>query len=300
VEEIFSKINESLDFDFREGFWRFSLERLFAFCDVHEYVGDTPLLHIESDILLFNNFPWGSFLDLRKISWLKFNDEADVASIISSPNTSSTRRFKQHLETVLTKEPYLTDMTVLSNIRRYYPGEYELLPSISPSMALELQLHDLEVLTNFKSFGGYFDPAGLGMWNLGQDPRNGLGFARRFISLPEATIDPSRIQLTLQENGSLCDQNMDSVFNLHVHSKNTRILKGDSPEYLARYLHSGKYGKKEKLFSSRLFLDLLKDYYKRGKMLELFGNIPQIRRLDRFIFILRVKSRIKRMRNKSN
>jgi hypothetical protein len=93
---------------------------------------------------------------------------------------------------------------------------------------------------------------------------------------------------------------MDSVFNLHVHSKNTRILKGDSPEYLARYLHSGKYGKREKVFSSKLFFDLLKDYYKRGKMLELIGNIPQVRRLDRFIFILKVKSRIKGMRNKSN
>ena len=155
AEEIFSKINQSLDFDFREGFWRFSLERLFAFCDVHEYVGDIPLLHIESDILTFDNFPWSSFSDLRKMSWLKFNDEADVASIISSPNTSLTRRFREHLETVLSKEPYLTDMTVLSHIRRHYPGEYELLPSISPSMALDLQLRDLEVLTNFISFGGY-------------------------------------------------------------------------------------------------------------------------------------------------
>jgi hypothetical protein len=298
TKEIFSKINQSFDFDFREGFWRFSLERLFAFCDVHEYVGDFPIVHIESDILTFNNFPWCNFLDLRRVSWLKFNDEEDVASIIFSPNLSSTRKFKHHLARVLTKEPHLTDMTVLSKIRRYYPGEYELLPSISPRMALELQLCDSEVLTNFKSFGGYFDPAGLGMWNLGQDPRNGFGFARRFIPLPHATIDPSGVQLSLQENGNLFDQNMDSVFNLHVHSKNTRILKGNSSEYLARYLHSGRYEKRKKVFSFKLFLDLLKDYYKRGKMLELVGNIPQIRRLDRFIFFLKVKSQIKRVRNK--
>ena len=234
------------------------------------------------------------------MSWLKFNDESDVASIITSPDISSTRRFKEHLERVLTNEPYLTDMSVLSRIRRYYPGEYELLPSISPSMALELQLRDLETLSNFESFGGYFDPAGLGMWNLGQDPRNGFGFARRFISLPEASIDPSRVHLTLQENGNLLDQYMDSVFNLHVHSKNIRLIRGNSPEYLARYLPGGKYGKREKIFSLKLFIDLLGDYFKRGKMLELVGNIPQVKRLDRFTFFLKVKSKMKQLKNKSN
>lgn len=300
TEQIFLKINQSLDFKFREGFWRYSLERLFALCDVHEYVGNSPLLHFESDILTFNNFPWTGFLDLKRMSWLKFNDESDVASIITSPDISSTRRFKEHLERVLTNEPYLTDMTVLSRIRHYYPSEYELLPSISPSMALELQLRDLEPLSNFKSFGGYFDPAGLGMWNLGQDPRNGFGFARRFISLPEASIDPSCVRLTLQDNGNLVDQNMDSVFNLHVHSKNIRIIKGNSQEYLTRYLSGGRYQKREKIFSFKLFIDLLTDYFKRGKLLELVGNIPQVKRMDRFTFFLKAKSQIKRLKNKSN
>ena len=50
---------EKLEHDerFRGGFWRFSLERLFALELVHEKFPNTPILHIESDVIIFPNTP---------------------------------------------------------------------------------------------------------------------------------------------------------------------------------------------------------------------------------------------------
>lgn len=293
ASKIFESMEKSFDLSFRSGFWRYSLERLFALCAAHEFIGEEKLVHLESDILIFDNFPWDALAKLERMAWLAFNQNSDVAAIVSSPNLSSTRKFSLHLEKVLLLDSSLTDMTALSVIRRRYPNDYEILPSISPKIAKKLQIANEDLTKNFEIFGGYFDPAALGMWNLGQDPRNGFGFARRFIDMREAAFDPSAIKLTCTADFHLEDQNQDAVFNLHVHSKNRKILKARNAKYLSKFLYQGEYGKKSKFFSTSLFIDLLIDYKRRGKMLELVGNTPLVKKLEKYKFVKNVKSFIK-------
>jgi hypothetical protein len=298
--KIFESMEKSFDLSFRSGFWRYSLERLFALCAAHEHIGEESIVHLESDIIVFDNFPWNALANLESMAWLTFNRNSDVAAIVSSPNLSSTRRFYQHLEKALILDSSLTDMTVLSSIRRNYPNEYETLPSISPKIAQKLQITNHNLLKNFERFGGYFDPAALGMWNLGQDPRNGFGFAKRFKDMPEAAFAPAAVRLTCTKGFNLVDQNQDSVFNLHVHSKNRRILKTRSTKYLSKFLHEGKYNEKSSYFSTSLFIELIIDYKRRGKLIELAGNTPLAKKLEKYETARKLKRFLKEKRNKAS
>ena len=56
------------DISFRNGFWRYSLERLLTISIVHSMRPNTSLLHVESDILLLSGFPISKFEELDKIS----------------------------------------------------------------------------------------------------------------------------------------------------------------------------------------------------------------------------------------
>lgn len=300
TEKILESMERSFDLSFRLGFWRYSLERLFALCAAHEHIGEENIVHIESDILVFDNFPWDALANLESMAWLTFNRNSDVAAIVSSPNLSSTRKFYQHLEKALIRDSSLTDMTVLSLIRKNYPNEYETLPSISSKIAHKLQLEHLDLAKNFERFGGYFDPAALGMWNLGQDPRNGFGFAKRFKDMPEAAFAPSSVRLSCTEGFNLIDQNGDSVFNLHVHSKNRRILKTRNAKYLSKFLHEGRYSKKSSYFSTSLFIELITDYKRRGKLIELVGNTPLVKKLEKYEVVKRLKKYLKYKRNKAS
>lgn len=299
TEKIFESMEKSFDLSFRLGFWRYSLERLFALCAAHEHIGEENIVHLESDILVFDNFPWAALANLESMAWLTFNRNSDVAAIVSSPNLSSTRKFYQHLEKALIRDSSLTDMTVLSSIRNNYPNEYETLPSISPKIAHILQIKNQDLAKNFERFGGYFDPAALGMWNLGQDPRNGFGFAKRFKDMPEAAFAPSAVRLTCTKGFNLIDQNEDSVFNLHVHSKNRRILKTRNSTYLSNFLHEGRYSKKISYFSTSLFIELITDYKRRGKLIELAGNTPLAKKLEKYEIARKLKKFLKAKRNKA-
>jgi hypothetical protein len=299
VDDILESSSSEFDFSFRSGFWRYSLERLFALCAVHEYLGDQKVVHIESDLLMMSNFPWDVFVDLDKMCWLNFNEESDVAAILYSPTLAKTRRFYSHLISQLREDLKLTDMTVLSRIRKAHLQDYQLLPSASPSIARHNDAKpDPLIYENYQTFKGYFDPAALGMWNLGQDPRNGFGFARRFVSMPEATVNPANIKLQTFKDFTLRDQYEDTIFNLHVHSKNRKILRGSNHQNLSRYLYKGLYRNQKYLFSAPLFIELIADYYRRRKILELIGNIPIIKRLEKFALMRAFRRYLKRIKQK--
>jgi hypothetical protein len=115
--------------------------------------------------------------------------------------------------------------------------------------------------------------------------------------MPEAAFSPAEVRLTCKNGFKLEDQNQDSVFNLHVHSKNRRILKNREVGYVGKFLHDGKYSKKSSYFSASLFIDLLIDYQRRGKLLELIGNTPIVKRLEKYEIVKKLKTLIKKRRS---
>jgi hypothetical protein len=298
VTELFGRAEGKFDYEFRNGFWRYSLERLFAFVQFHSTIS-SPLLHIESDILLLNNFPWNRIYLLEKMGWQSLGPESDVASIVFSPSAENSAIFRDRIFSLIEEDLSLTDMTVLAKLRRTFRSEYLTIPSAPTTDTKVFNQYSsdekdrISELTHF--FGGYFDSAPLGMWNIGQDPRNRYGFSVRFKEMPESILDPSRIQIQIDRGGSrLIDQFGNSIYSLHIHSKDVDLFDLTNIEIIRPYLFGGTR-RKRYTFYRTMFVRLILDYKRRGKLLELFANLPIFNRLNRFETFLKIKKVLKKI-----
>ena len=242
---------------FRGGFWRYSLERLIALESWHaENSPAEPFLHIESDILVLNNFPFDNFEWIDKLAWIKFNESHDVSALLFSPNFKSTKWLVGRIREKIAEDFGLTDMTVLSIIRRSSPDKVYLLPTVS-SPASDF-------------FEGVFDGASIGMWLHGRDPRNHYGFVRRHILLPDSDDRAEILKYTM--SGELLSVSTERMrfplFNLHVHSKKRSLFDNGYLFSLSMDVLRSKTKLFSHSFSPRAFLSILNEHQERhGKHL---------------------------------
>ena len=209
--DLFIKL--SSNFKFRDGFWRYSLERLIALESWHrENEPENPFLHIESDILMLPNFPVNRFLNIEKLTWIKYNDSHDVSAVLSSPNYDYTNWMANRIRQEVQINGHLTDMTVLSKIRNDSPEMIYLLPTASRP--------DLSV------FPGVFDGASIGMWLNGRDPRNHYGLVRRHSPTIDCEDKPELLKYKIKQGDLYISNEIAeyALFNLHIHSKNKIML----------------------------------------------------------------------------
>lgn len=161
-----NKLLESLNHDtkFRQGFWRYTIERLFVISFFHEKYPDTGILHIESDVLILPNFPYEELESGKKIRWMTYNKSHDVSALLYSPNLTQSQWLVERLMEELGENQFLTDMTALSTIRRNNPDSVETFTDIKEALD--------------KGSVGAFDSAAIGMWLCGQDPRSHYGILK--------------------------------------------------------------------------------------------------------------------------
>jgi hypothetical protein len=265
----------SHDQNFRDGFWLKTTLRLFA---VTKYVQEQNIekcLHIESDVLLGSDFPFHKFENLPKFSWSRFNGDHDVAAIFYVPDSSSAELFDEKFIEILVENPNLSDMTGLSRIGHGYPDMVEYLPSAESDESdlfndRNVSKIDRELMSrNFDYFGGIFDSAPIGMWTLGQDPRNHRGLLKRNISLPESFINPSAVtcnvtpdsKFNVRSKGNYVQEL--SLFNLHVHSKNYKVFKTGSTGTLMKFFKTSAVNKQLTTFHPVIFLQCIHKGAKR-------------------------------------
>jgi hypothetical protein len=249
-EELLSGIAQNTLF--REGFWRFSLERLLALEAWHmSAASDSPMLHLESDILTFENFPFDEMAKLEKLSWIQVTESHDVSAILFSPSLQQTRWLTESIREELTKDPKLTDMTVLNIVRRQSPDLVTLLPTLEEPTSTV--------------FLGVFDGASIGMWMTGRDPRNHLGVIRRHLKFEDALDRAGLAEYTLS-HGKLYSTNSAGkypIYNLHVHSKRTNLFKYSNQTALRMDLLRIKFPILSTTFSPYAAWAVLVDYYRR-------------------------------------
>lgn len=272
-EEIKTIVGEkSQDIGFRDGFWSYTLERLFAFTQYHQIFPEKKLLHVESDILLFPDFPIEKFLLLNKLAWLRVDQERDVAALIYSPSGAESKFLEEEITIELKNSSYTTDMHVLFKVREKNPERVEVLPSLSPESHLmatdyvksDSHLHE-QLAANYTIFGGIFDPVAIGIWLTGSDPRNSYGVtmygATDFILKNGSFVNPSAGRFTYsREQGLILKTVVGEVriWNLHVHSKDLRIFadswEGYLDELISKSFKEGGYSKR----SSKVLLGLFR------------------------------------------
>jgi hypothetical protein len=240
------------DQKFRRGFWRFSLERLFALIEFHKEHPDRSILHIESDVLLLPNFPWDQLSNSEVPLWNNYNQDRDVSALIYFPNYERHQRFIENVLSELAENPKQTDMTVLAALRENNNASYSLFPSLNPELMDLMNLlntSNLDLIEKISSSslfeGGVFDGAAIGMWLTGHDPRNNYGKALVHDSSPlvsgDSLIDPRAIDYDMDEEGNLylISRNTGtriSLWNLHVHSKSLELFSEGWEAELRQYV----------------------------------------------------------------
>jgi hypothetical protein len=248
TEAIFSAHDQK----FRRGFWRFSLERLFALTEFHREHPYRGILHVESDVLLLPNFPWDQLSNSEVPLWNNYNQDRDVSALLYFPNYEIHQRFIENVQSELAENSKHTDMTVLAALRE----DKEIICSLFPSINQDLMdlvnvqntsnLNHIEKVSSNSLFrDGVFDGAAIGMWLTGHDPRNNYGKALVHDSSPlvsgDSLIDPRAIDYEMDELGNLylISRNSGkriSLWNLHVHSKSLELFSKGWEVELRKYV----------------------------------------------------------------
>jgi hypothetical protein len=164
-------------------------------------------------------------------------------------------------------------------MRESSPLEFGLLPTLDSSVLSrdEVLSHKL---SNDEDFG--FDPAFLGIWLFGDDARNRFGLSKRFTILGRGkVILPELLDFDHKENRLLFNQSKrgTKVFSVHVHSKKTEVFSDVWASEIENAIQVSRRGKPTWNFSFKIFLEVLRDYKRRGKLHTLLITLPIIGRV---------------------
>jgi hypothetical protein len=291
----------SRDLVFRRGFWKHSLNRLFALNYCHQEIGQRAILHVESDVLLLPNFPWERFANLEKIYWQPYNEERDVASLLYSPGPSYTKLLQDALLDAYKSNASHTDMTILRQISRdnILPNGY--LPIIdSGNLTLLNANYQGEVpwirQERDSIFNdGLFDSAAIGMWLLGHDPRNSYGqfliHDESLIVQGNTPVDSRKLNLEMSNDGNLylkgrIPEEADiSIWSLHIHSKELAIFGQNWQESLNYYVKLARIQPGLiKKFRVKAVWSMWVDNLATGTPLKFFAGIPFVHRVRGIIY----------------
>lgn len=255
---------------FRNGFWDFTTERIFALFRFQEKNPQWSVLHIENDILLMKNFPFEYFKQIQLNSWMKVSEDHDSAAIMLLPNLETSHWLENKITTVLQNNNFLTDMKILSSIRENNLEQVFQLPSLENSS-------DSDV--------GLFDPGAIGMWLTGEEPRNNFGITKRYNNRFDLEIFGNLKQplKMIGDNLEIAGINCKPIYNLHIHSKNNRFFGMDAErKILLMVMPISRYIRRYS-FSPRILLEVIIEYRSRRKLFSLIAALPGIRVLRNWL-----------------
>ena len=131
------------------------------------------------------------------------------------------------------------------------------------------------ITRTFEIYNGIFDSAPIGMWLLGQDPRNHLGRIIRFKELAESYIQPQSTKYTFNLDAqTLVTSTGTQIFNLHVHSKEISYFNSRRGRKIAARVKDSINPTKTSTFNFKSFFALSRDFFNRNGIL---GVIRKIR-----------------------
>ena len=296
LDEILNGMNH--DTFFRGGFWRFTLERIFALSQFQNLQNEA-LLHIESDVILLPNFPWEKFTSCKKLAWGIFSDTHDVAALLYSPNAYEIKDLCEYIKEMIKVNPDSTDMTLLSSYRIKSPEKVQVLASWPRNVNINSEKFNVikpeqsstSILWN-EEFQGIFDPQALGMWLTGMDPRNNYGVtrihSREIFDKKISLFDPTYEKYIIDEYGNIYIDSQSSlipIYNLHVHSKNRKLFQNKKwRNEIHRLIELANQEKNViKKFHFKILTLLIFENIKQKKILDYLYNHPFIASIVRKI-----------------
>lgn len=184
----------------KDAFWIYTTQRLIELCDYHLANPENLILHVESDVILMDNFPFEHLQRHKRMLWGNYNSTHDVASLLFLPNAKLTAKFKKLILHFLIEDQSVSDMTLLSIIAGQLPDEHSYFPSIPSDNSILINAaytpKDFELESQsrlFDSFGGVFDHQMVGMYLDGLNPEQTYGYKEtlftKVVESGESLID---------------------------------------------------------------------------------------------------------------
>lgn len=269
---------------FRNGFWKYTFERLLALTEFHIQNSEGSILHIESDLLLMPNFPFKSFEQIDTLAWMKVDEQRDTAALLYSPNKEESTWLSKTIICILESGESVTDMTILRQIADSNPHKVIGLPTFTNGMESFRNENAREILDIPKNTFpklGIFDPAAIGMWLTGIDPRNNYGttiyFDTQGILRGGTYLDPSKFRYQFTENELLgvFGTNRIPIWCLHVHSKNLDLFSEAWKTKLQDLIFLSKNGEILYRRSAMGLFRLIISNLKQGTLLSYLLNTPK-------------------------
>lgn len=264
ADEIQSKLSHPSDF--RDNFWANTLIRFIA---LHQYISmfDEQLIHIESDVIISDDFPFSKFENLPKsIAYPMVSPSQGIASILYLRNKISSNLLIEEIERQVSSNPATTDMLILGSLMKRNSESIQILPS-APAGSLDIS-HDASLQNNLAYgsayFGGVFDGADIGCFLAGHDPRNSKGWRRVRALIAGNLVNPRDLVFSFSKNRNFLDvsevntRRTVPLFNLHIHSKDLRFFKERSaPRILNKRIKNSHLPEAEE-FSIRAIAQVIK------------------------------------------
>ena len=221
--------------DFRDNFWLTSVARFLA---IRDYLANYPgeILHVESDVILSEDFPFDKFSKLDKpIAFPILSSSQGIASTLYIRNHETAALLVSLTLEMASNDSKTTDMLVLRSFYKSYPEKTQLLPIGPLGKSAYRNFGDGTIFEEMTSaaliFDGCFDGADIGYYLFGVDPRNARGkkylrksFANSFLSVRETIIEYSNSRNFLNIGSNPSEPKV-PIFSLHIHSKNAHLFR---------------------------------------------------------------------------
>ncbi len=218
--------------DFRDNFWFNSLARLIA---VSDFVisRQSPVLHIESDVVISPDFPIAKFLELdRPIAYTIIGQGVGVASLLWIKDSGSARLLKSFIHSSVVRDSNTTDMKILGSFQNEHPNQVRILSSFPTKEQTDSLPMGIQLLEDFtytqRLFCGHFDAADVGQYLFGDDPRNHRGIKYVRKELETSFFNPRKYHYGFSEDREFIEFSGDTyrnIYSLHIHSKNSRMFR---------------------------------------------------------------------------
>lgn len=229
--------------DFRKNFWLTSSVRLFA---LENFVnqGITEVLHVESDVILAEDFPFGKFTGLDQgIAFPLISELRAAASTVYVRNGDYASLLTSNMIEEATINPQTTEMLILKKLYDSNSKVIQPLPIGGMSSQYYRNIEpefEKKIIESLEYFGGVFDGVEIGQFFFGTDPRNRRGKILIGHDLVNGYINIPEVILEFNESRKFPNMHLEhssegeKLFSLHIPSKEFRYFHSKQSENAVR------------------------------------------------------------------
>ena len=247
--------------EFRHGFWSHTTNRFRALSEFHAQV-EGPILHVESDVVLMDDFQTQRVLDhAGVVAYSLVAPQIGVGALVFLRNQGASLELSKSIMGVGPGSSSNNDMHRLGKFANDNFDSFTVFPSapahnpqiFRPGISSDFRY---KVSKNLDHFGGIFDGASVGQYLFGLDPRNNRGFKTLGFSPPDHAINAGR--LIYHSSGTSLFVESESgasvpFLNLHIHSKDLRMFTAKTRQPLVeKRVHAQHRGQRRE-FDPRAF-----------------------------------------------